>query len=84
VWKNKVVSEDVEKILALVIVTLSFLSLPFLLFIFILVLYIDVNYVVQFYHTRNFIDGLVAATLAIADIVLFFALRIITKWIRKK
>ena len=77
------VSEDVEKILALIIVTLSFLSLPVLLFLFFVVLYIDATYAVKFIYTRDFMDGLIAVALAIVCVGLFMALWILTKWIRK-
>jgi len=69
------VSEDVEKILALIIVTLSFLSLPVLLFLFFIVLYIDATYIIQFYNTRNLTDALVAAGLALVSAILFLILR---------
>ncbi|MGD8505781.1 MAG: hypothetical protein PVF15_03860 [Candidatus Bathyarchaeota archaeon] len=78
------VSEDVEKILALVIVTLSFLSLPVLLFLLFVVLYIDAIYVVRFSYTRDFMDGLIAAGLAIANVALLLILVFLAKWIRKK
>lgn len=78
------VSEDVEKILALVIVTLSFLSLPVLLFLLFVVLYIDATYVIRFSYTRDFMDGLIAAGLAIVNVALFLILVFLTKWIRKK
>lgn len=78
------VSEDVEKILALIIVTLSFLSLPVLLFLFVVVLYIDATYIIQFYHTRNLADALVAAGLAFVSAGLFLILRTLTRWIRKR
>ncbi len=78
------VSEDVEKILALIIVTLSFLSLPVLLFVFIIVLYLDVTYVVQFYQTGSLMDALALVGLTILSVGLFLLLRALTKWIRKK
>ena len=78
------VSEDVEKILALVIVTLSFLSLPVLLFLVVLILYIDATYVIEFYHTRNLSDASVAVLLAIVSAGLLLVLRKLTKWIRKR
>lgn len=78
------VSEDVEKILALIIVTLSFLSLPILLFLFIIVLYFDATYIIQFYHTRNPTDALVAAGLTLVSAALFLILRTLTRWIRKR
>ncbi len=78
------VSEDVEKILALIIVTLSFLSLPVLLFVFVIVLYLDVTYAVQFYHTRSIMDALALVGLTIISGGLFLLLRALTKWIRKK
>jgi len=81
--EKKLVSEDVEKILALIIVTFSFLSVPLLLFIFIIAIYFDVTYVIQFYHTRNFTDALMAVFLAIVNTGLFLLLRALIKWIRK-
>jgi len=78
------VSEDVEKILALIIVTLSFLSLPVLLFVFIIVLYLDVTYAVQFYQTGSIMDALALVGLTILSAGLFLLLRALTKWIRKK
>ncbi len=85
-WRScgkKVVSEDREKILALIIVTLSFLSLPVLLFLLVVVVYIDATYAIQFYNTGNFTDGLIAFVLAIVSAGLFLVLRTLTKWIRK-
>jgi hypothetical protein len=84
VWGKRMVSEDVEKILALIIVTLTFLSLPALLFLLALVLYVDATYVIRFYHTRTLADALVATSLAIVNVGLFFALRALIKWIRKR
>ena len=81
--EKKMVSEDLEKILALIIVTLSFLSLPVLLFLLVVLVYIDVTYAIQFYYTRNFTDGLIAVGLAIVSGGLFLVLRTLTKWIRK-
>ncbi len=77
------VSEDVEKILALVIVTFSFLSIPVLLFLFFVLLYINASYLIQFYNTRSLADALVTVLLAIANVGLFFLLRALIKWIRK-
>jgi len=77
------VSEDVEKILALIIVTFSFLSVPILLFLFIILIYINANYLIQFYNTRALSDALMAVLLAIVNAGLFFFLRALIKWIRK-
>lgn len=77
------VSEDVEKILALIIVTFSFLSVPVLLFLFFILIYIDANYLIQFYNTRSLTDALMAVLLAIVNAGLFFLLRALIKWIRK-
>lgn len=77
------VSEDVEKILALVFVTFSFLSVPVLLFLFFVLIYIDATYVIKFYNTRSLTDALMAALLAIVNAGLFFLLRALIKWIRK-
>jgi len=83
VWEKKMVSEDLEKILALVIVTFSFLSIPILLFLFVIAIYFDVTYVIQFYHTRNFTDALMAVFLAIVNAGLFLFLRFLIRWVRK-
>jgi cell division protein FtsL len=77
------VSEDLEKILALIIVTFSFLSIPLLLFLFVIAIYFDVTYVIQFYHTRNFTDALMAVFLAIVNVGLFLFLRFLIRWVRK-
>jgi len=77
------VSEDREKILALIIVTFSFLSIPVLLFLFFVLIYIDANYLIQFYNTRSLMDALMTVLLAIVNAGLFFLLRALIKWIRK-
>jgi hypothetical protein len=77
------VSEDVEKILALIIVTFSFLSVPVLLFLFFVLIYIDANYLIQFYNTRSLTDALMAVPLAIVNAGLSLLLRALIKWIRK-
>lgn len=77
------VSEDVEKILALVFVTFSFLSVPVLLFLFLVLLYFNANYLIQFYNTRSFTDALMSVLLAIANAGMFFLLRALIKWVRK-
>ena len=77
------VSEDVEKILALIIVAFSFLSVPVLLFIFFVLIYVDANFLIQFYNTRNPTDALMAVLFAIVNVGLFFLLRTLIKWIRK-
>ena len=81
--KKKMVSEDVEKILALIIVTFSFLSIPVLLFLFFILIYLDVNYLIQFYNSRSFADALMTVFLAIVNVGLLFLLRALIKWIRK-
>lgn len=77
------VSEDVEKILALIIVAFSFLSVPILLFLFIVLIYFNANYVIKFYNTGILMDALMAVLLAIVNAGLFFFLRALIKWIRK-
>jgi hypothetical protein len=81
---RRMVSEDVKKILALIIVTLSFLSLPVLLFVFVVVLYFDVTYAVQFYHTRSIMDALALAGLTILSAGVFLLLRTLIRWMRRK
>jgi len=77
------VSEDVEKILALIIVTFSFLSIPILLFLFFVLLVINANYVIRFYNTGTLMDALMAVLLAIVNTGIFFLLRALIKWVRK-
>ncbi len=77
------VSEDLEKILALIIVTFSFLSVPILLFILVITIYIDITYVIDFYNTRNIAAALMATLLAIVNVGLFLFLRFLIRWIRK-
>jgi len=80
---EKMVSEDTEKILALIIVTLSFLSLPVLLFIFVITLFMNVTYAIDFYNTRNFTAALMTVSLAIVNVALFLLLRFLIRWVRK-
>jgi len=77
------VSEDLRKILALIIVTLSFISVPVLLFFFAVMIYLNVNQIIQFYYTRALIDALLAISLAIFNAVLFFAIRALIRWVRE-
>jgi len=78
------VSESVEKILALIIVVLSFLSLPILIFLLAVAVFVDVTYIIQYYNTRNLVDAIIAAGLAIVSAVLFVILRALARWIRKR
>jgi len=80
---EKMVSEDTEKILALIIVTLSFLSIPILLFLFVITLFMNVTYAIDFYNTRNFTAALMTVSLAIVNVALFLFLRFLIRWIRK-
>lgn len=80
---EKMVSEDTEKIIALIIVTFSFLSIPVLLFIFFILLFIDANYFIQYYNTRALADALMAILLAFVNAGIFLFLRFLVKWIRK-
>ena len=77
------VSEDTEKILALIIVTISFLSLPILLFLFMITIFFDAVYVIDFYNTRSSTAALMAILLAIVNVGLFLLLRFLIRWIRK-
>jgi len=77
------VSEDTEKIIALIIVTLSFLSLPVLLFIFVITLFLNVTSAIDFYNTRNFTAAVMTVFLIIVNVGLFLLLRFLIRWIRK-
>ena len=77
------VSEDLEKIVALIVVALSFISIPVMLFFFVVMLYFNLNQIVQFYYTKNFIDAFLAIAMSIINVVLFFAIRALIRWTRK-
>jgi len=77
------VSEDLKKILALIIVTLSFISIPVLLFFFAVMLYFNVYQIIQFYYTKTLADALIAIALAIINTALFFAIKALIRWVRK-
>jgi len=80
---KNMVSEDLRKILALIIVTLSFLSLPVLLFFFAVMILINVYQIVQFYNTKALADALMAIFLTIVNTVLFFAIWALIRWVRE-
>jgi len=80
---RNMVSEDFNKILALIIVTLSFISIPVLLFFLIVMIYFNVSQIIQFFNTKAFMDALIAILLAIFNTVLFFAIRALIRWVRK-
>jgi hypothetical protein len=77
------VSEDVRKIIALILVTLSYISLPVLLFLLAVAVYIDLNYAVQFYYTKAAMDAVIAILLAFVNIALLFGIRALIRWLRK-
>ena len=77
------VSEDVRKIVALIIVTFSYLSIPVLLFLFAIAIYVDVYHAVQFYYTRDAADAIIAILLALANVALFFGIVVLIRWLRK-
>lgn len=77
------VSEDVRKIVALIIVALSYVSLPVLFFLFIITVYFDLSYTVQFYFTKAEADAAIAILLALVNIALFFGIRALIRWLRK-
>jgi len=77
------VSEDLRKIVALIIVTLSYISIPVLLFFFAVTVYINAQYIVQFYYTRAPVDALAAVLLAFFNVGLFFAIRALVRWLRE-
>jgi len=76
-------SEDFQKILALVVVTLSFISIPVLMLFFVVMVYFNVNQIIQFFQTGVVVDAIVAVLLAILNIVLFFAVRALIRWVRR-
>ena len=77
------VSEDTEKIIAFIIVILSFLSLPILLFIFVITIFMNVTYAIDFYNTRNFMTAVLTVFLTTVNFALFLLLRFLIRWIRK-
>jgi len=80
---KNMVSEDVGKIIALIIVTLSYISIPVLLFFFAFAVYIDLHYAVQFYYTKAAEDAVIAILLAFANVALFLGIRALIQWVRK-
>ncbi len=80
---SNTVSEDTEKILGLIIVTLSFISIPFLLFLFAVMIYLNANQIIRFFNTGVVIDAMVAVLLAIFNAVLFFVIRALIRWVRR-
>ncbi len=82
-WMKNMVSEDTRKIIALVIVTLSYISIPVLLFILAVTIYINVQHTIQFYYTRSPTDGLMAILLAFFNIGLTLVILALIRWIRK-
>jgi len=77
------VSEDTEKIIAFIIVILSFLSLPILLFILIIAIFMNVTYAIDFYNTRNITSAVLTVFLTVVNFGLFLLLRFLIRWIRK-
>jgi hypothetical protein len=77
------VSEDVKKIIALIIVTLSYISIPLLLFLFAVSVYFDIYYAVRFYYTNAAADAMIAIGLVIFNVALFFGIRILIRWVRQ-
>jgi uncharacterized membrane protein len=77
------VSEDVGKIIALIIVAFSFISIPVLLFFFAVAVYIDLYYAVQFYNTKDAADAMIAILLAFVNVALFFGIRALIRWVRQ-
>jgi len=77
------VSEDVMKIIALVIVTLAYISIPVLLFLFAVAVYMNLHYAVQFYYTRTAADAVIAILLALFNVALFFGIRALIRLARK-
>ena len=82
-WMKSMVSEDTRKIIALVIVTLSYISIPVLLLILAVTIYINVQHAIQFYYTRSATDGLVTMLLAFFNIGLTLVILALIRWIRK-
>ena len=76
-------SEDFQKILALVVVTLSFISIPVLMLFFVVMVYFNVNQIIQFFQTGVVVDAIVAVLLAVFNIVLFFVTRALIRWVRR-
>ena len=80
---KNMVSEDVRKIIALIIVTLSYISIPILLFLFAVAVYFDLYYAVQFYYTNAVADAVIAVGLAVFNVALFFGIRTLIRWVRE-
>lgn len=77
------VSEDLKKIVALIIVALSFVSVPLLLFFFVVMIYLNALQIIQFNATRAPRDALLSVLLVAANTLLFFGIRALIHWVRK-
>lgn len=82
-WLRNMVSEDLRKIIALVIVTLSYVSVPLLLFLFVVIAYFDIVEVVQYLQTRALEDAFLAISLAVVNVALFFIIWALVRWARQ-
>jgi hypothetical protein len=80
---KSMVSEDVRKIIALVIVTLSYVLIPVLLFFFVVAVYFDLYYAVQFYYTNAIADAMIAVLLALVNAALLFGIWALIRWVRQ-
>lgn len=75
-------NNDYEKILAFVILLLTFLSLPLLLFTFILTVILNISYIIKFYYTRNLVFILLIIILSVLNISFIFGLKYLISWLR--
>jgi hypothetical protein len=77
------VSDDVRKIVALIIVTFSYVLIPVLLFLFVVAVYFNLYYVIQFYYTNAVADALVTVLLAVVNVALFLGIWALIRWVRQ-
>jgi len=80
---TSMVSENLRKIVALIIVTFSFISIPVLMFLSVVMMYFNLNQIIQFYYSRTLVSALTAVSLAIINAILLYAIWVIVRWARK-
>lgn len=77
------VSDDVRKIVALIIVAFSYVLIPVLLFFFVVAVYFNLYYAVQFYYTNAAADAMITVLLTLVNIALFFGIWALIRWVRQ-
>lgn len=70
-----------ERILALILITLSILLLPLLVFLFVISIYYSLISILEFVNIQSFIKGLKALALIVCSGGLFFLIKYLIEWL---